>query len=78
MRAVSPAKKVVKENAWGRPEESIRAVFIIEQDDVGRTNHDYLGYRRGIYKYSQADVGKRIETVRIPNDPAYFSWYFLD
>jgi hypothetical protein len=78
MKCVQPAKTVTKDNAWGHPEQSIRARFIIEQDDVGRTNHDYLGHRRGTHKYSQADVGKRIETVRIPNDPAYFSWYFLD
>lgn len=78
MKCVQPAKTVTKDNAWGRPEQSIRTRFIIEQDDVGRTNHDYLGYRRGVHKYSQADVGKRIETVRIPNDPTYFSWYFLD
>jgi hypothetical protein len=78
MKCIQPAKTVVLDGPRCRPDQSIRARFVIEQDDVGRSNHDYGGHRRGPYTYTAADVGRTIETIRDPKDPAYFSWYFLD
>lgn len=77
MKCIQPAKTVVLDNAWGRPEPTVRTRFVIEQSDVGRSNHDYMGHKQGPYTYTQADVGRTIETIRDPKDPAYFSWGFI-
>lgn len=77
MKCVVPAKTVVLPNGCGLDDTSIRTRFMIEQCDVGRTSHDYLGHKRPAWTFRQEDVGRIIETIRDPKDPAYFSWSFV-
>lgn len=45
----------------------------VEEEDIGRTWHDYLGFRHSEYRFHRTDVGRRIAEM---SQPGYRMWSF--
>ena len=60
-------------NAWGRPDNSQRQAFAVEQGDVGQTRENYMGHNHGRYTFKPDDVGRVVEYITMPG---YMCWCF--
>ncbi len=63
-------------NAWGRDIITTRQAFIVEAEDVRKVKDNYGGHGQPGRMFTEEDVGRVIEVITDPKDPAYVSWYF--
>lgn len=63
-------------NAWGRDCITTRQAFIVEAEDVRKVKENYGGHGQHGRMFTEEDVGRVIEVITDPKDPAYVSWYF--
>lgn len=62
-------------NAWGQYSDTTCQEFEVEPSDVGHTRPDYRGEGYSKHKFTQADVGRRIQVLTKPPS-AYTCWVF--
>ena len=60
-------------NEFGGSEEFLVTIYMVDQEDVGKSLDHYLGYQHKSYKLKSSDVGRLIEYRRQGN---YTCWFF--
>lgn len=60
-------------NAWGGFVDVVLSDHEVEEADVGTERFHYLGHARAYYKFTKADVGRK---VRVDSSTGG-CWYFL-
>jgi hypothetical protein len=75
MKPVTAKYTFTGSNAWGATSTSERQAFEVEASDVGTTREHYLGFNHRSYKFTHADVGRKIEHIYGGKHP-YACWAF--
>lgn len=74
MKMIGEAQKVTAPNAWGRDSTAIHATYEIEEQDVGRTLANYLGYNKPGVLLKRSDIGRQIITMTDGTSWNCWSW----
>ena len=60
MKTLTLKNKMIANNAWGKACVTYNQKFMITREDVGIQKNHYLGYNHKSYKFSEKDIGKKI------------------
>ncbi|AHC93982.1 hypothetical protein CH29_gp29 [Achromobacter phage JWAlpha] len=74
MKAISEPKQVTRTNANGRDQTFTEQYFRVEESDVGKFKHHYLGYNHRSHRFLEEEVGCSV--VVQSDGKGWTCWYF--